>query len=106
MFILNPDPYSLPVYRIGPFKTSDLGINHSIPDNNIIDNYFLSRFNDKEYIYTENGRQAINIALRHYKLKKNDIVSILTTSNNFYISGDRKSVVLGKSVVVGGRRMI
>lgn len=87
MFILNPDPYSLPVYRIGPFKTSDLGINHSIPDNNIIDNYFLSRFNDKEYIYTENGRQAINIALRHYKLKKNDIVSILTTSNNFYISG-------------------
>lgn len=87
MFVLNPDPYSLPSYRIGPFQTRDLSINHCLPDSNIIDDYFYERFGNKDYIYTKNGRQAINIALGFYGLKKDDIVSILTTSGNFYISG-------------------
>ena len=86
MFVLNPDPYSQPAYRIGPFRTSDLAINHSLPDSDIIDDYFSSRFPAKDYIYTDNGRKAINIALRFYGLKENDVVSIFTTTNNFYIS--------------------
>jgi hypothetical protein len=87
MFVINPDPYSLPCYRIGPFQTRDLAINHNLPASDLIDDYFNERFKNRVYIYTENGRKAINIALTHYNLQKNDVVSILTTSGNFYISG-------------------
>lgn len=87
MFVLNPDPYSLPCYRIGPFRTIDLSINHHLPQSNEIDDYFRKRFSGREFAYTENGRGAINIALQSLNLQKNDVVTILTTSNNFYISG-------------------
>ncbi len=87
MFVLNPDPYSLPCYHIGPFKTSDLSINHHLPQSNKIDDYFTDRFTGREFAYTENGRRAIYLALQSLNLQKNDVVTILTTSNNFYISG-------------------
>jgi hypothetical protein len=87
MFVINPDPYSLPCYRIGPFKTSDLSKNHCLPDNDVIDDYLNERFNNKEFIYTENGRSALNIALGSFNLEKDDVVTILTTTGNFYISG-------------------
>jgi hypothetical protein len=77
----------MPCYRIGPFQTRDLSINNCLPDSDLIDDYFNERFIDKEYIYTENGRNAINIALRSFDLQKDDLVTILTTSGNFYISG-------------------
>ncbi len=86
MFVINPDPYSLPCYRIGPFQTKDLSINNCLPYSDLIDDYFVERFTNKDLIYTENGRKAINIALGSYNLKKNDIVTILTTTGNFYIS--------------------
>ena len=86
MFVLNPDPYSLPCYRIGPFQTHDLSINHCLPDSDIIDDYLKERFRDKDYIYTINGRKEINIALGLCMLKKDDVVTILTTTENFYIS--------------------
>jgi hypothetical protein len=86
MFIIDPDPYSLPCYRIGPFKTRDLALNHNLPDNNLIDEYFDKRFDKKDFIYTENGRKAISIALSWFNLQENDIVTILTTTGNFYIS--------------------
>jgi hypothetical protein len=87
MFVINPDPYSLPSYRIGPFRTSDLSQNNCFPNSDLIDDYFSERFPQKDFIYTENGRQAINIALDFYKLNADDVVTILTTTNNFYISG-------------------
>ena len=87
MFVLQPDPYSLPCYRIGPFQTRDLSINHCLPDSDLIDTYIKERFGDKDYAYTINGRKAINIALGLCNLEKNDVVSILTTTGNFYISG-------------------
>jgi hypothetical protein len=87
VFVINPDPYSLPSYRIGPFRTEDLSKNNYLPDSDLIDEYFSERFWDKDYIYTENGRKAINIALSFYDLKNYDVVTILTTSGNFYISG-------------------
>ena len=87
MFVINPDPYSLPCYRIGPFQTKDLSINHYLKDSDLIDEYFNSRFSDKDYIYTINGREAIHYALTYYQLKRDDVVTVLTTSNNFYISG-------------------
>lgn len=87
MFIINPDPYSLPAYRIGPFRTVDLSVNHCLPDSDLIDEYFKDRFRGRDYIYTENGRKAINIALASFNLTKDDVVTILTTSGNYYISG-------------------
>ncbi|WP_430809886.1 MULTISPECIES: DegT/DnrJ/EryC1/StrS family aminotransferase [unclassified Carboxylicivirga] len=87
MFIINPDPYSLPCYRIGPFRTKDVAINHCLPDDNTIDKYFNERFDGRKFTYTENGRQAINFALQCLNLQKDDVVTILTTSGNFYISG-------------------
>jgi len=87
MFVLQPDQYSLPCYRIGPFQTRDLSINHCLPDSDLIDNYLQERFGDKDYIYTINGRKAINIALSLCNLEENDVVTILTTTGNFYISG-------------------
>lgn len=86
MFVLNPDPYSLPCYRIGPFQTRDLSMNHCLPHNDLIDDYFKNRFSKKDIVYTENGREAINIALKFYCLKKEDVVTIFTTTGNFYIS--------------------
>jgi len=87
VFVLDPDPYSLPSYRIGPFQTRDLSTNHSLPSNDGIDNYFTERFIGRHFIYTYNGREAINTALRLCRLSKEDVVTILTTTGNFYISG-------------------
>jgi hypothetical protein len=64
-----------------------MSINHNLPASDLIDEYFNERFLGNDYIYTENGRKAINIALQFYELKTNDVVTIVTTSGNFYISG-------------------
>jgi hypothetical protein len=87
MFVLHPDPYLQPAYRISPFRTTDIEKNSILPDDKYIDEYFDKRFNGSRYQYTLNGREAINIALSFYQLEKDDIVTILTTSGNFYVSG-------------------
>lgn len=86
MFVIKPDPYLLPSYRISPFRTSDIVDNNQLPNDNYIDAYFDKRFLGKSFAYFYNGREAINKALSYYQLKKDDVVTILTTSHNFYIS--------------------
>jgi hypothetical protein len=86
MFVIHPDPYLLPSYRISPFRTADITVNSNLPHKNSIEKYFETRFFGRKYQYTLNGREALSMALRHYQLKKEDNVSILTTSGNFYIS--------------------
>jgi dTDP-4-amino-4,6-dideoxygalactose transaminase len=86
VFVLYPDPYSLPTYRIGPFQTRDISLNQVLPDLDRIDDYFHERFTDRRFTYTHNGREAIYLALNHYKLSKNDVITIMTSSGNFYIS--------------------
>lgn len=87
MFIINPDPYSSPCYRIGPFTTRDISLNRSLKESSLFDKYLDERFCHQNYIYTQNGREAINVALKSFNLNRTDIVTILTTSGNFYISG-------------------
>lgn len=87
MFVIHPDPYSLPCYRIGPFQTKDLVRNHKLMDNGLIDSYLQHRFSDRDFIFTENGRKAISLAMGELMLNREDVVTILTTSGNFYISG-------------------
>lgn len=86
MFVINPDPYSLPTYRIGPFKTDDVSRNAQMADDDFAVHYFNRRFGVGKWQYTYNGREAIQLALESYGLAPNDLVTVLTTSQNFYIS--------------------
>ena len=86
MFVLNPDPYLLPCYRISPFQTKDMHINNTLPESNLIDDYFNDRFKGRPYRYMADGRSAISLALSYYHLQPDDVVTILTSSANFYIS--------------------
>ncbi len=86
MFILNPDKYLLPDYKISPFQTKDIALNDALPQDNFVDDYFMQKFGHRDFFYTLNGRQALYIALSKYTLDKSDIVTVLTTTQNFYIS--------------------
>ena len=86
-FVLSPDKSLLPAYRISPFKTSDVARNRALPFSESIDEYFRHRFKARRFIYCESGRNAIHLALRALELRREDVVTILTTTGNFYISG-------------------
>jgi len=86
MFVLNPDPFLLPSYRICPFQTADVARNQNLPEDEYAISYFDNRFGKGNWQYTYNGREAIALALENYGLKKDDLVTIITTSQNFYIS--------------------
>ena len=88
MFVLNPDKYSTLAYRIGPFQTRDVVNNilkNSFKARQAFDQYCEDRFN--QYYRNINGREAILIALAQFEPTKENIVIILTRSENFYISG-------------------
>jgi hypothetical protein len=87
MFVLNPDRYLLPDFKISPFQSSDIQFNSSLPLDDSVDAYFSNRFNGREFCYTHNGRRAPFRGLAHYNLKQQDVVTILTTSGNLYVSG-------------------
>jgi hypothetical protein len=86
MFVLSPDKYLLPDYKISPFSTKDMAVNSNLPLAESVDHYFKKRFPDRKFSYTVNGRSALNKALRFYDLKTTDTVTILTTTGNSYIS--------------------
>jgi dTDP-4-amino-4,6-dideoxygalactose transaminase len=85
--VLSPDKYLAPAYKISPFWTSDLSFNRHLPFSDEIDSYFRERFAGRRFIYCESGRQALHLALQHLGLADRDVVTILTTTGNFYISG-------------------
>ena len=86
MFFVNPNAFILPSFRIPPFKTEHIGINHQLPNDNFASIYFDQRFGKGNWKYSLNSREAIKISLEKYHLTENDLVTILTTSENFYIS--------------------
>lgn len=86
MFIVNPDPFLLPAYRMSPFKTDDITINATLPNTDSAATYLNKKFGNSNWQYTYNGREAINLALQSYNLQTTDVVTIITTSQNFYIS--------------------
>ncbi len=89
MFISNPDPYSLPTYRIGTFVTQSISRNHLLDNSHAktATDYLNKRFGENNWIITSNGREAIAIAMQQVGLTKEQTTTILTTSGNFYISG-------------------
>ena len=87
MFILNPEKYSTPSYRICAFKTSDISRFRNIKNTNKIGKqFFKNRFSKENIIYTDNGRSAILLALIDLSLDSDDEVAILTSSGNTYIA--------------------
>ena len=86
-FVLFPDKFLLPAYKISPFTTADIARNRGLPQSDSIDDYFHQRFAGRRFVYCESGRQAIHLALRQLGLAGQDVVSILTTTANLYISG-------------------
>jgi len=60
--------------------------NNQLPQTDEADHYFNTRFKGYEYSYVRDGRKAINIALQQYRLQPDDVVTIFTSSGNFYIS--------------------
>lgn len=86
-FVLSPDKSLLPTYRISPFNTSDIARNGALPSSTSIDEYFAQRFAGRKFVYCESGRRAIHLALGALGLVREDVVTILTTTGNFYISG-------------------
>ena len=86
MFVINPDQFLLPTYRLCPFKTDYVASNSLLPDDDFAVSYFNNKFGEGNWLYTFNGREAIQLALETYQLEPTDLVTILTTSQNFYIS--------------------
>jgi hypothetical protein len=86
MFVINPDSFLQPTYRISPFKTEYVAFNSLFPEDDFALSYFDNRFGRDNWQFSFNGREAIYIALEQYNLQSNDLVTIVTTSGNFYIS--------------------
>lgn len=85
--IINASEELVPHYNISPFNIDDSKKNSKISNKclYIAKEYLNNRFDN--YIFTKSGRNAINIALSNLNLNNDDVVTILTTSSNFYISG-------------------
>ena len=81
-FIINPTVEVTPTIRISPFIEKDL--NRLNVDIEIAKEYLRERFG--EYLLTIKARDAISLALSYYDLVHDDVVTILTTSGNYYIS--------------------
>jgi hypothetical protein len=89
-FIFDFPSYVAPAFRISPFKTDDIIINkhlNEVNGDNNFEEFIDKKYLDKKYTITADGRSAIGMALEQLNLRKNDIVTIITTSNNLYISG-------------------
>lgn len=83
--VIDPSWELVPTIRISPFSNAYL-----IPDHTTEvkkkewELYLKERFGT--YFILPKGRTAIGIALSQYNLRPDDVVTILTTSGNFYIS--------------------
>lgn len=80
------DQIQFPNYSISPFRPEYKNLNQKLTKDDFAQNYFDQRFGCNNWEFTLNGKHAIFIALGYYNLKKTDVVTILTTSGNFYIS--------------------
>lgn len=85
-YVMYPSIELLPDYKLSPFQTQDIIFNRNLPSSDQCDSYFDYRFGKNKYLYTLNGRSAINYALKQYRLETSDCITILTTSGNYYIS--------------------
>jgi hypothetical protein len=86
-FVLHPDPFYAPSYRISPFRTEDVARNLHVPSSKAAEQAMDQRFAGRRWCFTESGKEGIALALQALNLKPDDCVTILTTTGNLYISG-------------------
>ena len=85
-FYLSSDRFLKPCYRISPFRTGDITKNATLDYDNSIQSFLENKFSSNNFVFTNTGREALSIALKSYNLDKQDVVTILTTSGNHYVS--------------------
>ena len=86
MFVINPNKFLAPSFGMTPFRTENVIKNYNLNEDFYSIQKLDDRFGKDSWRFTYNGKEAISFALSHYHLQKNDLVTILTTSENFYIS--------------------
>lgn len=79
------------IYRISPYSTSDYAKNIEIAKHYKKESFFITE-KYKNY-FTSSGREAIKLYLESLSLKKDDEVTILTSSSSFYISSCVTNVI-------------
>ena len=85
--IIKPYIHLLPQYKLSPFGNSSIHTNSAATQSNLFEKYIANRFSEHKRYFSISGRHALNEALSTLNLKGTDIVSIVTTTNNLYISG-------------------
>lgn len=86
-YVIYPDKFREPHYRISPFSNADVSylkeryLKMQFPGNE----YLINKFG-KYYVFTEDGRSAINRVLSMYNLSIADNIWIVTTTGNYYVS--------------------
>lgn len=86
-YVINASCELIPKIRISPFSIRQMYFAYpelKEREAGELREYLKKNFNS--YAFLPKGRTAISVALDHYDLKKDDVVTILTTSGNFYIS--------------------
>jgi hypothetical protein len=93
-FICNPDKYLKPDYRISPFNNKNINLG-KIPSCNykIWESYAEDRWGKNQYKFTINGRHALKLAIELCNISRNNIITILTSSGNSYVSSCVTNVV-------------
>jgi hypothetical protein len=86
-FVLNPDPFYSPSFRISPFRTEDIADNLQLPRSVLAMDHLDCCFQGRRWRFTECGKEGIALALEALKLGPSDCVTIFTTTGNLYVSG-------------------
>jgi hypothetical protein len=86
--LLEPDQYLQPTIHMSPFTGKMASfLNKKVNKNDFIEELSLELFGEvRQGELTVNGREAILIALRLLELKKESVISIITSSNCGYVS--------------------
>ena len=83
--IICPSEELAPIIRIAPFSNRNLyAKNSSEEEITACLGYLKEKFGN--YVILPKARTCISECLKYYKVEKDDVVTILTTSGNFYIS--------------------
>lgn len=85
-WIATEDVFMRPSYRISPFDTSFIYKNSLVPKESQCDHYFEVKHAGYKLNYVLKARDGIHLSLIDLKLQLSDVVTILSTTQNLYVS--------------------